>query len=494
VAFAEETLGLELYTGQRAVLGDWEAAGKRKALLLLGRRSGKTLLAAVAALHNATVADYSDQLRPSETRFIVIVATREAQARESIRVIRELLDEAPDPDLRALLDVAASSDDEVVFRGANPVVIRALPCSSRSTRGLAASLVIFDEAAHMITTEEGFQAARTVYRALSPSVAQFGDQGYLLLTTTPSWPSGLVYDLWRAGNAGADPDLFVVQRPTWEVNPTITRESLDAEFAADPDSARVEYGAEFMEGGGAFLEAPSVHSCRVEGRTELPPLPGVRYVAAADPAFAAGGDAFTFAVAHRVGEGDDAVFVLDRLHSWRGRHSPLNSDEVLDEIAGIAKAYRVSQVVSDQYAVVPIADGLRRRGIHVVAQPLTSELKSDIFGTLKRAINLGRVELLDHPALAAELVSMEVRPTPSGKPRISAPRGGQVPLPSSCASWWSSTPPLAGPVPGAPGATQTSKSGLSLHWSLQKEPFALTWRHDKGRSGARDRILPGQHG
>jgi len=139
---------------------------------------------------------------------------------------------------------------------------------------------------------------------------------------------------------------------------------------------------------------------------------------------AAGGDAFAFAIAHRVGEGDGAVYVLDRLESWRGRQGPLNSDEVLDQIAAIAKSYRITQVVSDQYAVVPIADGLRRRGIQVGAQPLHNELKADIFGTLKRAINLGRLELLDHPALAAELVSLEVRPSPAGKPRISAPRGG----------------------------------------------------------------------
>jgi hypothetical protein len=160
---------------------------------------------------------------------------------------------------------------------------------------------------------------------------------------------GLVpfYDLFRAGETGADPDLFVTRRATWEVNAAIARESLEGEFQADPEGASVEYGAEFAEGVGAFLNATAVYECLVRCRRALPPLPGVRYVAAADPAFAAGGDAFTFAIAHRVGEGDAARFVLDRLESWRGRRSPLNSDAVLDEIVDLARFYRIRQVVSD---------------------------------------------------------------------------------------------------------------------------------------------------
>lgn len=174
VGFAEKRLGLTLYNGQSAVLESWAVSGKRKALLNLGRRSGKGLMAAVAAIHNAVVPDYSDLLRPGETRFIVVVATRHEQAREFIRVVRELLRAATDPDLSAVVDLDASSLDEVVFK--TGVVIRAMPCSSRSTRGLPISLLVLDEAAHMATTEDGWSAGKQVYQALVPSTAQFGSR------------------------------------------------------------------------------------------------------------------------------------------------------------------------------------------------------------------------------------------------------------------------------------------------------------------------------
>jgi hypothetical protein len=421
VPFAREHLGLEFYPRQRQVLARWSKSGKRKAVLALGRRSGKDLMAASASIYNAVVEDYTGYLRPGEQRFIVPVATRVEQARELIRFTKELLANAPDRDLSAMLDSEASTLDEVVFR--NGVTVRAMPCSSRSSRGLPISLLILNEAAHMMTTEDGYAAGQEVYRALQPSTAQFGDRGYVMVMSSPKWCSGIFWDLFSAGISGGAEDTFVAQHATWEMNPTITRKSLEADFQADPESARAEYGAEFIEGAGAYLPAGQISACRKRGRQVLPPAEGVWYVAAADPAFAAGGDAFTFSIGHRVGSGDSSTVVIDRIDSWRGKRSPLNSDKVLDEIAALAKSYGIRRVISDQYAVVPLADGLKRRGIKLVPQPLHNELKADIFGTLKRLLNMESIELPDDPALASELINLQIRPTPSGKPHIAASAG-----------------------------------------------------------------------
>lgn len=420
VDFAADVLGVEFYPGQREVLDDWEASHKRKGVLCLGRRSGKGVMADTAALKNAAVDDYSGFLRRGETRFIVAVATRQEQAQERIRGIKELIENAADPDLAKMVNWDATTQDEIVFR--HGVIIRALPCSSRSTRGLPISLLILDEAAHMMTNEDGFAAGKRVYQALSPSTAQFGDRGYILVTSTPLWASGIFWDLFSAGIKGAK-DTFVAQRPTWEMNPTITRESLEGDFLADPESARAEYGAEFVDGAGAYLPAIQIQACRMEGRTELAPAEGAYYVAAADPAFAAGGDAFTFSIGHREGVGEESRVIIDVLRSWRGKQSPLNSDRVLDDIASVCGKYGIKRMISDQYAVVPLADGMRRRGIKLVPQPLHNELKADIFGHLKKLLNLERIELLDDPALASELVSLQLRPTRGGKPHIAAAPG-----------------------------------------------------------------------
>ena len=421
VDFAREELGLEFYPRQRQVLKGWARSHKRKAVLALGRRSGKDLMAAAAAIYNATIEDYSGYLRPGEQRFIVPVATRVEQARELTRVIKEVLLNAPNPDLGAAVDFEKSTLDEVVFR--HGVTVRAMPCSSRSSRGLPISLLILNEAAHMMTTEDGFAAGQEVYRALQPSTVQFGAKGYVMVMSSPKWCSGIFWDLFSAGISGAATDTYVAQYATWEMNPTITRASLTADFDADPDSARAEYGAEFIEGAGAYLPAAQINACRARDRQTLPPVDDIWYVAAADPAFAAGGDAFTFAIGHRVGSGDASTVVIDRIDSWRGKRSPLNSDKVLDEIAAIAKTYRIRRVISDQYAVVPLADGLRRRGIKLIPQPIHNELKADIFGSLKRLLNIESIELPDDPALVSELINLQIRPTPSGKPHIAASAG-----------------------------------------------------------------------
>ena len=108
VRFARDSLGIDLYFGQQQVLNEWAASARRKAVLALGRRSGKGLMAAVAAIYNAVVPDYSRFLRPGEQRFIIVVAVRQEQAREFIRTVREILAAAPPvPQIRADLHRAS---------------------------------------------------------------------------------------------------------------------------------------------------------------------------------------------------------------------------------------------------------------------------------------------------------------------------------------------------------------------------------------------------
>jgi len=69
-----------------------------------------------------------------------------------------------------------------------------------------------------------------------------------------------------------------------------------------------------------------VAACTVGGRTELPPVDGVRYLAAVDQAYKQ--DTFVLGIAHR--EGDHVI--LDRLKHWTPRRSKdTRLDVLLDE-------------------------------------------------------------------------------------------------------------------------------------------------------------------
>jgi hypothetical protein len=412
VQFARDHLGVCLWPGQVDVLKGWEASGKRRAIFRLGRRSGKGLLAAVAAIHNATVPDYRSFLRPAETRFVLVVATREQQAREQIRVVRELLSAAPDADLAALVDGAGSTSDEVVFRSG--VIVRALPCSSRASRGLPASMVIFDEAGHFMTDTDGPAAFRSVWRALTPSTAQFGAMGYVLVTSTPWGAQGPFYEMAMAAETGADPDAFHVHRPTWEMNPGITRESLAGEFVSDPEGATSEYGAEFVSGLGAFLDPAEVTAC-VRPAGVLPPAPDVVYAAAIDPAFSR--DAFALGIAHR---GPDETVVVDGCWTWRRA----GFESTLDQVAGVVRQYRVRTLRSDQFSAQAVMEGLQRRGLECRAIPWDAAGKWQAYGRLKALVRTRGLELPADDGLRAELVGLEARSLPSGLTRVAARGSG----------------------------------------------------------------------
>lgn len=410
VQFAREALGQELYPGQVEVLTEWAESDKRKLLLCLGRRSGKGLMAAVAAIYNATVPDYSAYLRPGETRFIIVVANRDKQAQEFIRMVREVLERTPDPDLLSLVDFESCTLEQIVFR--NGVVIRAMPCSSRSTRGLPISLLVLDESGHFQTDSEGVGAGKEVYLALEPSVAQFGPMGYVMLTSTPKWRAGLFWEQYRNGTEGIDPELLVIKRPTWEMNPRITRESLEPRFRVDPDGAATEYGADFSAAEGAFLDIKDILAAQRDTGT-LAPNPDLRYKATIDPAFSK--DAFSMAVAHKQGD----RMIVDGVWVWHRQ----GYDNTLDQVAAIAKRYGTKTVRTDQFSSQSILEGLQKRKLECDVVPWDNANKFEAFTRLKAGLVTRQVELPHDDLIVQELMNLEARPTVTGMVRIAASAG-----------------------------------------------------------------------
>ena len=188
ISFARDVLGVSLHPRQKEALRG--LAAHQLSLLCLGRRSGKTLVACIWAVYDAVVRDLSEHVRPGEPRYVVVVATASDQARRAFQVVRSFFD-------LPLLSPLVARDTNEELHLTTGVVIKCLPCSARSTRGLAISTVIFDELAHFIDTENGYQAGEQVYRALAPSVAQFGDAGRIVCLSTPRGQRGIFWRLWN---------------------------------------------------------------------------------------------------------------------------------------------------------------------------------------------------------------------------------------------------------------------------------------------------------
>ena len=380
------------------------------------------MMAAGAAIFNATDPTYAEHLLPGAPRDIVVVANSMDQAQLFIREVRRLL-EGPrvDPRIYAAVNWDACRQDLISFT--DGVSIRAMPLSGRSTRGPACSMLIFDESGHFQTGGESIGEGNEVYQALAPTVAQFGDRGHILFTSTPKLRLGLFWEQYRAGTAqpnepNYDPELFVIQRATWEVNPNpnLTRERLERAFPGRPDWVATEYGADFASAEGSFLDPLDILACQRSAGT-LPPNPDIKYVCAIDPAFSR--DAFAVAIAHE----DGARVVVDLVEAWtrRGENAFESS---LDDLAALCARYDIREVRTDQFSAQAVMERLARRRLSCDVVPWDNAGKYEAYSRLKALLATRQISLPNDPATAQELMGLVVKPTITGRVQILAAGGG----------------------------------------------------------------------
>jgi hypothetical protein len=123
--------GFPLWPRQRDLLAAVEA-GPRLQVWALGRRSGKTTLAALAALWDCLLRPELDALvRPGERRHAVAAATNMRQARLFVAAARSVVEASP---LLAEM-VEGSTEDEITF--VNGTAVSAFPCSVAGCARLA---------------------------------------------------------------------------------------------------------------------------------------------------------------------------------------------------------------------------------------------------------------------------------------------------------------------------------------------------------------------
>jgi len=131
--------------------------------------------------------------------------------------------------------------------GRASILIKSAACSARAVRGAGNILVIMDEQAHFL--EEKSQSNRSdksVYDAITPSVAQFGMDGKIINISSPLNKSGVLWDLYNQALSGAE-HLLMIKAPSWEVNTTLSSNFLKARHNSDPVMYDCEFGADFSD-------------------------------------------------------------------------------------------------------------------------------------------------------------------------------------------------------------------------------------------------------
>lgn len=404
VNFAQKTLGVKLYPGQAEALSNYYESGAQNWLLLAGRRSGKSLISDIVACYEALVPDFAGIVRPGEDRYILVIATRLDGARLHIRNIAKLLKHT-----RAFGSmIEKQTEDSLELK--NGVVILALPCSARSGRGYTASTLIFDELAHFVDSM-GNSSADGVFDALAPTVATFGEAGRMVITTTPASRTGIVFDLYDRAQAGELPEFHVTRADTRTLNPKVSERTILSAYKRDPESAAVEYGAEFRDPVEAFFNGAALDAVIDPGLQQAEKAQdGVSYLMAIDPALMK--DRYGLAIAHEL----DGVMVLDYVKAIR---PPVDPNAAEDLLFSLAERFNPTRIYCDQASTT---ERLKGRLPALEYTPFTRPLKLRIYGALKEAINLSKIVLPDDKDLVDELKSLQIR----NGVDIAAPRSGKI--------------------------------------------------------------------
>jgi hypothetical protein len=106
------------------------------------------------------------------------------------------------------------------------------------------------------------------------------------------------------------------------------------------------------------------------------------------------------------------VAVLDAIRETRPPFSP---EATVRAYADVLKSYGLHRVTGDRYAGEWPREQFRKLGIEYI---VATKAKSEIYRDALAMLNSGRVEVLDHPRLIAQLTGLERRTARGGRDTI----------------------------------------------------------------------------
>jgi hypothetical protein len=218
-----KTVSRQRYPQQRALF----------AILCLGRRWGKTTLAAILIVFEAVCRGWLHEryaLRGTRINYVVL-APELVHSRESVRAILAVLESLRPLGVRwSVRDL--SGNPEIVLelpgrRCEHAIVV--LTASSTSVRGFAIAALVMDESGKFPSDARLISTDKDIFRSIRPAMLQF-PEARLIVLGTPGPPQGLFHE-WveKVTPKGA----VLLRAPTW----TNGRYSIDrCRKMADEDS------------------------------------------------------------------------------------------------------------------------------------------------------------------------------------------------------------------------------------------------------------------
>ena len=327
--------------------------------MALGARSGKSFLVSICVLFEATVGwmnkDWKKAVSPGEFIYVVVIATRERQARQIIQnnCLRML---QRSPMLKNL--ILKSTDLEITLK--NNIKIISGPCNATGLRGIPIVALILEEIAFFRIM--GPKADIDIFNALRPRQSQFEGNKLFMISTAGS-KQGLFFDFFNEGFNIKD--RLTCQASTDFVNPLIPKAFLEKEKARDINNYLREYECIFAERMEAFFSFDMLNECFIlPGDQKY--IPAFTYNLGLDASGLSGRDLFGFGISHLQG----TKVIVDYAKSFNTK----NLDVIVNEIKELKKNYNLKIAVIDKFSKGFVRAILQKLGLVVVIRPSLSDV------------------------------------------------------------------------------------------------------------------------
>lgn len=401
--------------------------------LIIGRRGGKSTIAAILATFGALKENWKPYLNKTRYATVLILSHGKEFSQEILEIIRGLVMDSPI--LNRLID-KKKKNTQTTFNMKIPflkekngklliedsrVQIKVGAASKRTTRGAAICFSLNDEIAYWGTDDKYAETDEDIIRAIRPSLGQFKGKGMMIKLSSPGTKQGVLYDEYQ--NKEDLPGTFIIfKAPSWVWNDILDDKFLGIEYKLDPNGFQTEYRAEFVDSLSDFIMSDMVDLCVIKNAALSPPedkKTEVAYVAAIDAAFK--GDRFSFSIMGYV----NGRFKQYVLKAWEGsRIKPVKAFEIAEFIRNICKEYGLFKIHADQYAFQPLKEIFEQYNLTLLETPFTNTFKKQIYYNLKTMIHNQKVDLLDHKQNIKEIKQLQVEQSSTGTVRIGHPNGG----------------------------------------------------------------------
>jgi len=384
-------------------------------VLVCGRRAGKSTITSciityeVYKLLNKYCPQEYYQIMPEDPIKVTCISTSKETASELFTKIvghierSEFFRKFRSKPTQQYVNLRTQRDlDKYGPKGLASITIRVAPCSAKGLRGPGNIVVALDEMAFFFADEKTTNVVSTkdrndgaIYKAATPSVAKFKKpdgtpDGKIICLSSPGPKSGKFYSEYERAFEDDNEDLFMMQAPTWEIDPEMSTQFLKNTYKANSISFKSEYGAQFSDQLFGWIDDPDIvrknviPGLRIKERStyRVPHFMGI------DLGLKKDGTAIT--IGHWVQDVVDGV-KLDKLEvdyhgvryaSDEGKNY-FEPDEMVEWIASFTSKFYIAKGLLDQYYDMTMEPKLHKMGFkQFEARHFNDSLNSTVYQML----------------------------------------------------------------------------------------------------------------